>query len=110
MTFPRYRYGVRAFVVCLVLPILYVASSQARDFPRSSKTGRLANFERPFVGIGSNTFRLAPAARIIDANNRLVLPTSLPVGARIVYKLEDTTGFVHDIWLLAPNEVVKIPR
>ncbi len=58
--------------------------------------------------IGSNTFRLAAAARIIDANNRLIPPTSLPVGARVVYKLEDTTGFIREIWLLAPNEVVNI--
>ncbi len=99
---------MRALVVCLALAIFHVASSQARDFPRSSKIGRLAGFERPFVKIGSNTLRLAPAARIIDAENRLVQPNALPGGARIVYKLEDTTGFVHDIWLLAPNEVVNI--
>jgi hypothetical protein len=99
---------VRALVGCLVLSILHVSTLQAREFPRLSKTGRLAGFERPFVRIGSNTFRLAPAARIIDADNRLVLPDALPRGARIVYRLEDTTGFVHDIWLLAPREVVNI--
>jgi hypothetical protein len=95
-------------VVCLALLFLHVTSSLARDFPPASKTGRFANFERPFVRIGSKTFRLAPAARIIDTNNRLIQPNNVPVGARVVYKIEDTTGFVHDIWLLAPNEVVNI--
>ena len=94
--------------VCLALLFLHVTSSLARDFPPASKTGRFVNFERPFVKIGSKTFRLAPAARIIDTNNRLIQPIHLPVGARVVYKIEDTTGFVHDVWLLAPNEVVNI--
>jgi hypothetical protein len=97
-------------MVVFALLFVHVTSTQAREFPRLSKTGRLVSFERPFVKIGSNTFQLAPAARIIDANNRLLLPTSLPIGARIVYKLEDTTGFVHNIWLLAPNEVVNIAQ
>ncbi len=110
MTYPRNRFGVRAFIVALVLLFVHVTSTQARDFPRLSKTGRLTSFERPFVKIGSNTFQLAPAAQMIDANTRLLLPTSLPVGARIVYKLEDTTGFGHNIWLLAPNEFVNIAR
>lgn len=101
---------MRAFIVALALLFVHVTSTQAREFPRLSKIGRLISFERPFVKIGANTFQLAPAAQIIDANNRLLLPTSLPVGARIVYKLEDTTGFVHNIWLLAPNEVVNIAR
>ena len=108
MIFPRFRYGARAIFVCLALLFLHVTSSFARDFPPSSRIGRFANFERPFVKIGSKTFRLAPAARIIDTNNRLIQPSNLPAGARVVYKLEDTTGFVHDIWLLAPNEAVSI--
>ncbi|MDQ3260046.1 MAG: hypothetical protein M3Q00_04550 [Pseudomonadota bacterium] len=58
--------------------------------------------------IGSNTFRLASATPIIDASNRLIPPASLPIGAQIVYKLEDTTAFVHNIRLLAPNKAVNI--
>jgi cell division protein FtsW (lipid II flippase) len=102
------RYSARAFVVCFALSLLYAASSQARDFPRSSQTGRITAFERPFVTIGSKAYQLAPAARIIDTGNRLIQPSTLPVGARVVYRIENTTGFVHDVWLLAPNEVATI--
>ena len=99
---------MRVFLSCLALLLLYVDLAHARDFPPSSKVGRLAGFERPYVRIESNTFQLAPAARTFDANNRLVQPSTLPIGARVVYKLEAATGFVHTIWLLAPNEVVNI--
>jgi hypothetical protein len=105
----RFRHGARVFIGCLALLYFCVESAQARDFPRSSKVGRLAAFERPFVRIGSNTFQLAPAARTFDANNRLIQPSIVPIGAHIVYKLEAATGFVHVMWMLAPNEVVNIP-
>jgi hypothetical protein len=105
---PLIRTGLRAFLFGLLLSVLSIGVAVARDFPPLSKVGTLRGFERPFVRIGSKTFQLAPAARIFDQNNRLILPATLPAGARVVYKLEAQTGFLHELWLLLPGETVTI--
>ena len=94
----------------MLLSFASIGHTQARDFPAFSKPGILKEFARPLVKIGSNTFQLAPAARIFDQNNRLIQPTTLPAGAKIIYKLDARTGFVHAIWLLAPGETVSIEQ
>jgi hypothetical protein len=101
---------VRTIVSCLLLSIAFFVQAQARDFPPLSKPGTLRGFERPFVKIGSKTYRLAPAARIFDQENRLIQPVVLDSGLKIVYKLEAQTGYVHVIWLLAPGEAVRIQQ
>jgi hypothetical protein len=99
---------VRALILSLLLSFFSFNLALARDFPPLSKTGTLRGFDRPFVKIGSKTYQLAPAARIFDQNNRLIQPATLPAGAKIVYKLEVQTGFLHELWLLLPGEIVTI--
>ena len=101
---------MRTFVFSAVLSLLLVGHSYSRDFPPLSKRGTLNGFERPFVKIGSLTYRLAPAALIRDQSNSIILPAILPVGAKVVYKLEVQTGLLHELWLLAPSEVVTIQK
>jgi hypothetical protein len=101
---------VRIFVSFLLLGVFLIGHSHAREFPALSKAGTLRGFDRPFVKIGSTTYQLAPAARIIDQGNRLIQPATLPSGAKIIYKIEAQTGLLHNLWLLAPGEVVTIQR
>ncbi len=110
MIYPRLRFGVHTIVVYLLLSVALMSHAQARDFPPLSKLGTLRGFERPLVKIGSKTYRLAPAARIFDQENRLIQPASLIAGVKIIYKLEAQTGYVHAIWLLAPGETVTIQQ
>jgi hypothetical protein len=106
----RLHSGVRLLVSCLLLSLLFAGHASAREFPPLSKRGTLKLFDRPFVTIGPNTFQLAPGARIIDQSNRIILPALLPAGAKIVYKLEEQTGFIRELWLLAPGETVTIQQ
>ena len=110
MIYLRLRFGVRTYVLYLLLSLALMSHVQARDFPPLSKPGTLRGFERPLVKIGSKTYRLAPAARIFDQDNRLIQPTTLDTGVKVVYKLEAQTGYVHAIWLLAPDETVTIQQ
>ena len=89
---------------------MFAANAVAREFPPLSKRGTLKLFDRPFVTIGSKTYQLAPGAKIIDQSNRIILPALLPAGAKIVYKLEEQTGLIHELWLLAPGETVTVQQ
>jgi hypothetical protein len=108
LSYLRIRSGAHAFVLSLLFSFVFVDVAIARDFPPLSKIGTLRSFDRPFVTIGSKTYQLAPGARIFDQSNRLILPATLPAGAKVVYKLEAQTGFLHELWLLLPGETVTI--
>jgi hypothetical protein len=106
----KFPSGVCRFLVCGFLCFLFVAQAYARDFPPQSKAGTLNGFDRPYVKIGATTFQLAPGARIRDQNNGIILPATLPSGAKVIYKLEATTGYLFEMWLLAPGEIVTIQQ
>ncbi len=106
----KLRSGVRTLVFSVLLSLFLVGHTYSRDFPPISKRGTLNEFERPFVKIGSQTYRLSPGALIRDQSNSIILPAILPAGAKVVYKLEPQTGFLHELWLLAPGEVVTIQK
>jgi hypothetical protein len=104
------RFSVRTLVSCVLLSVSLLSAAYARDFPPLAKVGSLKGFERPFVKIGDTTFRLAPGARIRDEKSRIILPATLLSGIKVVYKLEAQTGFLYELWLLAPGEIVTIQQ
>ncbi len=101
---------MRSVAFSILFSILFLGHAAARDFPPQSKSGTLNAFDRPYVKIGSTTYQLAPGARIRDQSNGIILPATLPIGAKVIYTLEATTGFLFEIWLLAPGEIVTIQQ
>jgi hypothetical protein len=80
-----------------------LARAQLRTIPDAAKSGKIQHLQDMYVVIDGARKRLAPGAQIRDANNRLVLPVSIPAGARAKY-LTDAEGMVRQVWLLSPKE------
>jgi len=59
------------------------------------------------VQLGNETLRLAPGGLIIDANNRSVTHSQLPVGADVLYRV-DRNGEILRIIVLTPQEQARL--
>ena len=98
----------------LVLATAVAATSayaQARLFaiPAEAKAGTLRHVQGTLVELDGKQAWLAPGAQIRDVFNRLVVPTEL-MQKRTVRYLTDTSGLVHRVWLLTPEEVAQLPK
>ena len=85
------------------------AQGMVREAPRDVKPALMAvSATPPLVAIDGVQTRLSPGARIRDTNNMLVLSGAL-AGQTVptVYK-RDSTGLVHEVWLLTPEEYAKV--
>jgi hypothetical protein len=98
--------AIRRIVRGACLMLCLIGAVQARDFPASAKTGELKSTDYPFVKIDDKQMRLAPGARVFDLNNRIILPTLLPAGVKILYETE-SSGLVLTIWLLTAEEAAR---
>lgn len=78
-----------------------------RTLPKNATPGKLVRFEQPMVTIDDKTYRLAPGLRAFDQDNRLIFPSQIAVGGKILYQLEPNTGFVKALWLLTPEEAAQ---
>lgn len=102
------RFCLKALPLLLPLmaasPKLVCAQGAVREFPRSALRGVLLVTAPPAVQLDSLPDRLSPGARIRDPDNRLVLSGSL-VGMRVVVNFtRDTSGLIHEVWILTEAE------
>lgn len=81
------------------------ARSQTRPFPESALRGRLRIVAPPQVQIDGRDAQLAPGARILNAQNMLVMSGTL-IGQELAvnYLRDPATGLIGDVWLLSPEE------
>lgn len=80
------------------------AQATVREFPRQALRGVLEVTMPPDVRLDGQRDRLSPGARIRDTENRLLLSGSL-VGIRAVVNFtRDSSGLIHEVWLLTPAE------
>ncbi len=112
---PTSRSTGRPWAVLLSLALLVVvapwsapASAQdmpVRQFPPAAKRGMLTVTAPPQVQINGTPERLAPGARIRNANNMLVMSGAL-VGQSVVvnYVRERNSGMLQEVWILNPAE------
>ena len=94
--------------IVLVLAQLNPALAQLRTIPKEARLGELRHLQDMYVEIDGKSRQLSPGAQIRDADNRLVLPTSLTGKAPVRY-LVDGTGLVHRVWILSAQEKAKLP-
>jgi hypothetical protein len=94
--------------IVLVLGQLNPASAQLRTIPKEAGLGEMRHLQDMYVEIDGKSRQLSPGAQIRDADNRLVLPTSLAVKAPVRYLL-DSMGLVHRVWILSAQEKAKLP-
>jgi hypothetical protein len=75
-----------------------------RPFPDSARLGRLEMRVFPEAVLNDEPVRLAAGARIHDADNRIVMPSTLS-GAFDVLVERDPSGQVGRVWILTPAEL-----
>lgn len=95
---------MRRFIVFIVLMgVAAAAAAQVRTIPKEARRGEIRHVQDVHVELNGKALRLSPGAQIRDADNRLVLPTSL-VGKADVRFLLDGAGLVHRVWIMTPLE------
>ncbi|MDQ2734378.1 MAG: hypothetical protein M3Y55_05170 [Pseudomonadota bacterium] len=95
-----------AAALTLALP---VAAQVQRNFPQNALRGALVFVQAPEVMLNGELARLAPGARIHDANNMTVVPGGLIGGRFLVHYTIDLYGLVKDVWILTPAEAANQP-
>jgi hypothetical protein len=79
------------------------AQVSLRTIPPEAQRGRIAAIEMGSVRIDSKVFKMAPGARILNANNLTVTPNLVAANTVVRYQL-DGQGQIRTIWILTPEE------
>ena len=88
---------------------LPAAAQVQRSFPAVALRGELVVTAPPELQLNRKPARLAPGARIRNADSMLILSGGL-VGQRLlVHYTIDLLGNVQDVWVLTPAEAAKQP-
>lgn len=80
-----------------------------RNFPATAMRGAIVFGDPPEVAVNGVPARLAPGARIRGADNMMVMSGALIGGRFLVHYTIDTSGLVHDLWILTPAEAAVKP-
>ena len=93
-----------------VAAIVFAASVSAQIVPRyipaDAPRGKFTPAQFPEVYINGKPMRLAPGARILNANNLTVTPNQVAADTPVRYKL-DAQGRVLTVWILGAQEAAK---
>jgi hypothetical protein len=106
------RRALLALAASLSLSLPLFARAQmavVREAPKDVVLGKMTVLATPAIDMDGKPDRLSPGSRIHDVRNMLVLPgaingRTLPV----IYRREATTGLVHEVWILTPDEYTKL--
>jgi hypothetical protein len=95
------------FIACaLALP----ATAQVqRNFSAKALRGEVVFGTPPQVTLNGKPARLAPGARIRDANNMLLMSGTLVGGKAVVNYTTELEGMLQDVWILSPAEAARKP-
>ena len=86
------------------------ASAQMqRNFPQNALRGELAVGIAPEVTLNGKPARLSPGSRIRGADNMMVMSGALTGSRMLVHYTVDSSGLVHDVWILRPDEAARKP-
>jgi len=95
------------FIACaLALP---AAAQLQRNFTAQALRGEIVFGTPPEVRLNGKPARLAPGARIRDANNMLLMSSSLTGGKAVVNYTTELEGMLLDVWILSPAEAARKP-
>ena len=93
----------------LVAYAVPAAAQMPRNFPAQTLRGELVVLQPPEARLNGQPARLAPGARIRDANNLLVVSGALANQRLWVHYTLDTGGQLHDVWVLNAVELARGP-
>ena len=95
-----------ALTVALALP---AAAQTQRQFTSKALRGEVVFGTPPEVTLNGKPARLAPGARVRDANNLIQLPAALAGRKAIVNYTLELEGQLLDVWILTAQEAAKQP-
>lgn len=95
-----------ALALALALP---AAAQVQRNFTNKALRGTIVFGTPPEVTLNGKPARLAPGARIRDANNLLVMSGSLVGGKAVINYTTELEGMLLDVWILSPAEAARKP-
>ncbi len=95
----RWLVALIGFLACVGV----AAQVSIRTIPADTKRGRIDAIEMGAVKIDGKVMRMAPGARILNANNLTVTPNQVTADALVRYQV-DGLGQVRTIWILTPEE------
>jgi hypothetical protein len=99
---------MRRLLLFIMLMGVAAAAAQVRTIPKEAQRGEIRHLQDMYVDLNGKALRLSPGAQIRDADNRLVLPTSLVEKSDVRFLL-DGTGLVHRVWIMTPLERTQAP-
>jgi hypothetical protein len=96
---------MRALLLILAL-FAGAAAAQLRTIPADAQRAEMRHVQENVVELNGQRAQLAPGAQIRDASNRVILPTALPSGSLVKYRL-DASGHVREVWILTREEAAR---
>lgn len=96
------------FVLLLALTASLPALAQ-RVFQQNALRGELTVTQPPEALLNGKPARLAPGARIRNAQNMIQMSGTLLGEKLAVNYTIDTSGLVHDVWILSAAELARKP-
>ena len=79
-------------------------AQQVRDFPPQALRGKLEVTAPPQVLLDGKADQLSPGARIRNPYNMYVMSGTLVGQKLVVNYLRESSGLIHEVWLLTPAE------
>jgi hypothetical protein len=99
----------RSALVLLIALVAALPAHAQRLFERTALRGELVVKAPPEVLLNGQPARLAPGARIRNAQNMLQLSGSLLEQKLLVHYRLNTLGQLQDVWILSPAEAARQP-
>ena len=84
-------------------------SQVARNFPQNALRGEMIVGNPPEITLNGRPARLSPGSRIRNRDNMLAMSGSLGGAPLLVNYTVDTSGLVHDVWILRADEAARKP-
>jgi hypothetical protein len=103
------RWTRTAFAALLLAATAVHAQTVVREAPKDVKPGIIAvSATPPLITVDGKEDRLSPGARVRDRNNMLVLSGALAGKSLYTVYRRDSSGLVHEVWLLDEQEYAKL--
>jgi hypothetical protein len=99
----------RFFLVFFLLGCAGATYGQMRTIPEDAKRGVMRHVQEMIVEIDGARQRLAPGVQIRNASNLIVVPSAVPPGTLVKYRL-DKEGMVRQVWFLTPQEAAQADK
>ena len=92
----------RLAALTISIALALAACSSSKTLPDGSQLGVMTTQQLPNVVVDGKPMRLAPGARIMNAQNLSVTPNQVPPDSRVRYRV-DASGQITQVWLLPPE-------